>query len=55
MTEPIKIEEAIEILNKSANGVTTFNDKYKEACEMAVRIMVLVKQGKITIKAFEDG
>ena len=48
------LEEAIEILNESANGVTTFDDKYKKACEMAVRIMLSAKQGKI-IKVFDNG
>lgn len=45
----ITLERAIKILNESANGVTTFNEEYTEACKMAVRIMTLVEQGKITV------
>lgn len=50
----IQLEEAMTILNESANGVTTFNDKYKEACRLAVRLMALIKQNKITINWSRD-
>lgn len=51
----ISLDEAIRILNESAYGVTTFNDNYTEACKKAVRIMVLVKQGKVVIKEIGSG
>lgn len=40
----------MKVLNESASGATTFNAEYRQACKTAVRIMSLVRWGKVKIE-----
>lgn len=46
----LDLNKAIEVLNSSANGVTTFNEDYYAACRLAVRLLLMIKRGEIELR-----
>lgn len=46
----MELTEAIAIISDEINGLVTFNDKHKEALEIALDALVRIRKGQVTIR-----